>query len=337
MQVTPNASDPLGMNCVPYGGGSCNRVPAEAPTDWRYSPPAGSGYALCRTGTLYSIRTASGSMSCDYLGGYGFCYEPTDAVGTLVCFAAVTSPPLSLAPTSLNFGQQTVGSTSDQQSIRLTNNTLSPIPITSISSTGDFQVARNMCPPTLSRGAMCDVYVQFVPMAVGTRTGILSVVSGTTFLQASLTGIGMLGTPALTLTPTNLSFAALYFGTTSPAQNVTVKNTGGDVVSISSITTTVTDFAISANNCPASLGVAATCMVSLTFTPGAIGARNGLLKVASNAPGSPHSVGLSGSGQGNIGNWGPFDDKNAGFPSDPAMGWLGGGADDILNGALTVR
>ena len=55
------------------------------------------------------------------------------------------------------------------------------------------------------------------------------------------------------------------------------------------------DFA-QTNNCPASLLAGNSCQISVAFTPTAIGNRVGTLSVVDNAPGSPQTVSLSGTG-----------------------------------------
>jgi hypothetical protein len=57
------------------------------------------------------------------------------------------------------------------------------------------------------------------------------------------------------------------------------------------------DFAISANSCSdASVAVNATCSVSVTFTPSTAGAETASVMFTDNAPDSPQSVGLTGTG-----------------------------------------
>jgi hypothetical protein len=85
---------------------------------------------------------------------------------------------------------------------------------------------------------------------------------------------------------------------TSSAQSVTLSNTGSTTLTISGVSITGTfpnDFAES-NNCPSSLSVNATCTVNVSFIPSATGFRSGTLSISDNASGSPHTVGLSGTG-----------------------------------------
>ncbi|HEY3973038.1 MAG TPA: choice-of-anchor D domain-containing protein [Candidatus Sulfotelmatobacter sp.] len=103
---------------------------------------------------------------------------------------------------------------------------------------------------------------------------------------------------APTFTPASLSFGSQAVDTTSAAKSVTIKNTAtGDVVLDFTNFAVNPPFAISANNCGATLGSGGkSCKVSITFTPTALGAVNGAFSVSDNAPGSPQTVPLSGTG-----------------------------------------
>ncbi|MFD0577866.1 ThuA domain-containing protein [Dactylosporangium darangshiense] len=100
--------------------------------------------------------------------------------------------------------------------------------------------------------------------------------------------------PAISVSPGTLSFGSRTVGSTSPASAVTVTNTGTGTATLTGVTITG-DFA-QTSTCGSTLAAGASCTVNVTFTPAATGARAGTLSVGSNAPGSPHSVALSGSG-----------------------------------------
>jgi F5/8 type C domain/Abnormal spindle-like microcephaly-assoc'd, ASPM-SPD-2-Hydin len=100
--------------------------------------------------------------------------------------------------------------------------------------------------------------------------------------------------PTLTASPASLSFGNQAVGSASAAQTVTVSNTGTAAASLSSVSAAA-PFA-ETNTCGSSLAAGASCTVSVKFTPAEAGAASGSLSVASNAPGSPLTVGLSGTG-----------------------------------------
>jgi hypothetical protein len=99
--------------------------------------------------------------------------------------------------------------------------------------------------------------------------------------------------------PSALSFATQNIGTTSTAQSVTLSNAGTAAMAISGIAATG-DFGVT-HNCGTGLGAGGFCTLGVTFKPTATGPRTGNITVASNAPGSPHSIALSGTGQGGAG------------------------------------
>ena len=104
--------------------------------------------------------------------------------------------------------------------------------------------------------------------------------------------------PAVALNPTSLTFAAQQVGATGPAQTLTVTNTGGTNLTISSVARTgaaATDFATSADHCTgATIAPSTSCTVTVAFSPTAAGTRTAALNITDNASGSPHSAALSG-------------------------------------------
>ena len=98
-----------------------------------------------------------------------------------------------LAPSSLTFANQIVGTTSGTQSVTLTNSGNATLNISSISITGNFSQSNN-CGATLAAGASCTLNVAFTPTATGTRTGTLTIAdnaSNGSPQTASLSGTGL--------------------------------------------------------------------------------------------------------------------------------------------------
>jgi hypothetical protein len=76
---------------------------------------------------------------------------------------------------------------------------------------------------------------------------------------------------------------------------VTLSNSGNGAMTLRSIVASG-DFA-ETNTCGASVAAGANCTISVTFKPTAGGTRNGTLTITDNAPGSPHVVELTGTGE----------------------------------------
>jgi hypothetical protein len=101
--------------------------------------------------------------------------------------------------------------------------------------------------------------------------------------------------PAVSLSPSSLTYAAQSVGNTSTAQTITLTNTGNAPLMVSAISTNA-DFP-QTSPCVTTLSAGARCTISVTFSPQAAGSRTSNLSVYDNAPASPQSVALSGTGQ----------------------------------------
>jgi photosystem II stability/assembly factor-like uncharacterized protein len=101
--------------------------------------------------------------------------------------------------------------------------------------------------------------------------------------------------PTATPSPATLTFANQDVGSSSTAQTVTINNTGGLALAISSISTAAPFSAT--NTCGSSLAVGASCLVSVTFAPTAAGSASGAISISDNLRSSPQTIPISGAGQ----------------------------------------
>ncbi|HUN33217.1 MAG TPA: choice-of-anchor D domain-containing protein, partial [Trebonia sp.] len=111
-----------------------------------------------------------------------------------------TSSPLTASPSSVSFGNETVGSTSSAQSVTVSNPGSSAVSLSSVGLTGPFSESNN-CGTSLAAGASCTVSVKFAPTASGSATGTLSVNSSApgSPLTVALSGTGTSSTTDLAL------------------------------------------------------------------------------------------------------------------------------------------
>jgi len=109
-----------------------------------------------------------------------------------------------------------------------------------------------------------------------------------------ITGLAPAG---LIPTPLSLTFPARNVGTTSPEKAVTVANVSPASITISNIATTG-DFGSPSNTCESTLAPGDKCRIKVAFTPTQPGKRTGGLIVTDDAPGSPQTVALTGTGLG---------------------------------------
>jgi len=104
-----------------------------------------------------------------------------------------------------------------------------------------------------------------------------------------------------TLTPAKLSFGNQAIHQSSQPKAATLKNTQAVALTINSIAISgaaAADY-VSGGNCPISprkLGAEKSCSITVTFTPSSLGSRTATLTVTHNAPNSPQTVALTGTG-----------------------------------------
>jgi Abnormal spindle-like microcephaly-assoc'd, ASPM-SPD-2-Hydin/Kelch motif len=122
---------------------------------------------------------------------------------------------------------------------------------------------------------------------------------GVLAISAAPAAAGLIIKPtSLTITFPNEVFGVT--GTTSSAKNATIVNplSGQPASAIGGAIggTNSGDFAIAGNNCPATLNPGSNCQISVTFTPGALGARTGTLTISDSTNSDVATLTLTGDG-----------------------------------------
>jgi hypothetical protein len=206
--------------------------------------------------------------------------------------------PVTLSTSSLSFGTVFVGSSSTAAPVTLTNNQSVSLTNISISVTGAAFSQVNTCGTSIGPGAKCTITVTFTPKTSGSQTGAVTISdsAGNSPQSISLKGSGEL---PVALTPATLAFGTVAVGTTSAPKTETVTNNQKVTLNITSITITgndPSDFTQTGTTCGSTLSAGAKCTITLTFTPGAKGARSATLKLTDSAATSPQMAKLTGTG-----------------------------------------
>jgi len=254
------------------------------------SVPPKKNCTISVTFTPSATGTRTASLSIADNAGASPQTVPLTGTGT----ASVT-----VAPTSLTFPLQVLGTSSTPQAVTLSNLASGALTISSIAITGtniaDFPQTNN-CGTSLAGNSSCTINVTFKPTNINHRSASLTITDSVGTQTVTLAGTST----AASFSPTSLTFAAQTVGTTSTSQTITLTNaSGGTAITITSITitgTNPTDFA-QTNTCGTSVLPKKSCTITVTFTPGATGARSASVSVADNAGLSPQTVPLSGTGQ----------------------------------------
>jgi hypothetical protein len=234
-----------------------------------------------------ALTDYSGTMSIEFVGA---------GSPQIISLSGSGATALEIMFQSLSFGNQEVGTESPPQVEEMGNAGPSPVTISSVSITGDFELVSNNCLTTLAPGRDCTLGVVFKPTVAGSENGTITVTASDTLGThvISLSGTGVIH-PFVSLSPASLSFADQLVSSASAAQSVTVTNTGAAPLNISSIVIS-TQFS-QTNTCATPIDVNGACSISVTFVPTVGGTSTGTLTLVDDALDSPQSVPLAGTGQ----------------------------------------
>jgi HYDIN/CFA65/VesB family protein/Ig-like domain-containing protein/SdrD B-like protein/immunoglobulin I-set domain protein len=247
-------------------------------------------------GATSSSYTTPATTAAD--SGSTFDVVVSNSAGTVTSTAAtltVNAPAIQVNP--VNFGNVVVG-TSVSQALIISNTGTSTLTITQMTVTGATFIASGYTLPlSVNAGQQTTITVAFLPTAVGTVSGSVSIVSNasTSPTSVGLSGSGIAATFTLGISPTSLSFGNVNVGSSS-SQNVTVTNTGNSNVTISGFTTAGAGFSASGVNANTVLTPSQSATLTVSFAPTATGSVIGSVSVLSNATNSPSIATLSGSG-----------------------------------------
>ena len=272
--ITVTSGFNLTTSCVDNTGTGSLAAGSSCPINISFTPVA----AGAQTGKLTISDSAANSPQTVALTGTG------------------NSTGLAITPSALTFGSEVVNSTSDSQTLTLTNTGTTALTLAPVSITGDFQQV-NTCPANaggLAAGASCSVNVSFTPTVAGERTGSLTVSdsSGTVSAAAVLAGTG--SQPGISTAPATLFFGGTVVGSSSAGQTITVTNTGTSPLIISAVLTSG-DFSATNTCVSASLAAGQDCVISVAMHPTTTGNETGAVEIYDNADGL-HSIAVSGVG-----------------------------------------
>lgn len=206
----------------------------------------------------------------------------------------------SLSPGSLAFPQTIAGQVSAAQAVQLTNSGDAPLTSISAGVSAGFEISSNNCTTQLAGHASCAIAVAFDPTQAGAQNGTLTVSDALRTQTVVLSGTG-LAPPAISVSPSSLTFAGQQPGVASAPQTVTVVNSGGAAMANVGFQISgggASSFAVSGTTCGATLGSGSSCTAQVTFNPMAAGEIITTLTVSSSTLGvNPASVVLNGTGE----------------------------------------
>ncbi|HUK54940.1 MAG TPA: choice-of-anchor D domain-containing protein, partial [Candidatus Binatia bacterium] len=231
----------------------------------------------------------------------------------------ITVPPVPafyVTPAAgLSFGNQVVGTPSAAQTLTVANSGTGSLTVSAVNFVGpnaaDFAVVSGgTCTGTtnftLAPTASCTLKFTFTPSLAQGESAILFLTAAGPFNSQPipLTGTGTPAVgPGISATPDPLAFGAVPQGTPSAPRTLVFSNPGSATLTITGLGISgglAADFAQAAGgtcgNLPISVNASGNCTVLFTFTPSTNLVESTTLQVTDNAPLSPQSVVLTGTG-----------------------------------------
>jgi hypothetical protein len=202
---------------------------------------------------------------------------------------------LSAAPSVVGLGNVGTGASATQQII-LNNTGNAAVHISAVSITGaGFTVTGLTAPATINVSQTATATVQFAPSAAGSVAGTLTITSDANQspLKIALSATGVQS--GLSVSPASFNFGSIVDGQ-AKSQTFTVTNTGASTLTIAQLSLAGSGYSVSGLATPANVAAGKSTSFSATFAPTSVGTLNGSIGLASNAPNSPATVSLSGTG-----------------------------------------
>jgi mono/diheme cytochrome c family protein len=207
------------------------------------------------------------------------------------------------------FADTQVGSSAAVHTTTLSNSGSAALTISTLTlggnQPGDFVVGGTCAANgAVAPGASCTVTTAFKPVAAGTRSADLLLVtdSGAQF-HLALNGSGVAvagGAPSLTIAPQSFDFGAVVIGGTAPTRRFTLTNSGAAALTLAGAAYTGPFAAVSdSTGCaafPLTLAPGASCDLLVRYTPLNAGTSSGSVAIQSNVAGSSWTIALNGQG-----------------------------------------
>jgi hypothetical protein len=207
-----------------------------------------------------------------------------------------SQPGLTINPTSVPFGNVAIGS-SASQNVTVTNSGSGALSITAATASGAGFGLSGLGAQTINAGASVTFLAKFSPTATGSVTGSISISSNAPGSSATIALSGTGVQSQLTANPSSASFGTVTVGN-SNSQTITLTNGGTAAVSVSQANVTGSGFGVSGmSGLPMTIGPGTSKTFNAVFAPTTNGSVTGSVSLVSNAPNSPLSIALSGTGQ----------------------------------------
>jgi len=266
--------------------------------------PSGTGFSMSGASMPMTINAGSSAS-------FSAIFAPTTtgaASGSISIVSNAPGSPAAIAlsgtgiqgqlganPASVNFGSVAVGSTGSQ-TITLTNSGSASVTISAATASGTgLSISGLSTPQTLGAGLSTTFSAQFAPTTAGSASGSISIASNAPNSPLTIPLSGTATQAQLAATPATAAFGNVVTGTNN-SQTITLTNGGSAALTISSATVAGAGFSTTGLTVPLSIAAGKTATFNAVFGPSAAGSVTGSVALVSNAPNSPFTIALSGTG-----------------------------------------
>src|SRR5712664_1635541 len=271
---------------------------------------SGSGFSM--TGLRFPLKLGPGQKTtisvvfapvstCSVTGRVSLVSNALNSPTTIALSgtgAQPLQPQLSVTPPSASFGNVGVG-TRNTYAFTLTNSGSASVTVSQAHVSGSgLSVGGLSMPLTLAPGQKTNFSVVFAPASTGNITGSVSLVSNAlnSPTTIALSGIGVQPLqPQLSVVPPSASFGDVAVGTRN-SQTITLINSATANVAISQATPSGNGFSMTGLTVPLTLSAGQRTSFNAAFAPASAGSVTGSLSLVNDAPNSPSTIALSGTG-----------------------------------------
>jgi hypothetical protein len=214
---------------------------------------------------------------------------------TIALTGAGTEAGLGVSPSAVNFKGVVVGS-SGTATLNLSNSGSAAVTISqaSVAGTG-FTISGLAAGLTIQPGQNSSFTAKFLPTSTGSASGSVSISSNSpnSPMTIALTGTGT--QPEIGAIPSSAPFGNVAVGNTN-SQTITLTNGGTANLIISQGSVSGNGFKITGLSTPLTITPGSNATFNAVFTPTGAGKVTGSISLANDAPSSPYTIALSGTG-----------------------------------------
>jgi Abnormal spindle-like microcephaly-assoc'd, ASPM-SPD-2-Hydin len=256
-----------------------------SPTGQTIQP--GQSFSFTAQFSPTSVGNATGSISV--------ASNASNSPMTITLTGAGTVPGLGVSPAAVNFKGVVVGN-SGTATLNLSNTGSAAVTISQASVTGiGFTISGLAAGLTIQPGQNSSFTAQFQPTSTGSASGSISISSNSpnSPMTIALNGTGT--QPEIGAIPSSAPFGNVTVGNTN-SQTITLTNGGTANLIISQGSVTGNGFKITGLSTPLTITPGSNATFNAVFTPTGAGKVSGTISLANDAPSSPYTIALSGTG-----------------------------------------